>query len=208
MRVCNPHPKRLIRSWLLGLEKRRILLHAAGPLASIREENSRQRVNQETWNWSSRKSHWSWRQDWSSLIRNIPSGTRKERDDKWPRKRCQRDAGGDGVDRNSSSNRRRLLTRLEEVEPYKAETEFPRLDTLVTSSEEARMSQLSILVEDGGNRRPAEPERPSSRLGERNKRLTMESPCRKRRGDIVVQGKKSMMGCHDPEAFWMRKRLL
>ena len=35
----------------------------------------------------------------------------------------------------------------------------------------------------------------------------MESPCRKRRGDIVVQGEKSMMGCHDPEAFWTRKRL-
>ena len=70
------------------------------------------------------------------------------------------------------------------------------------------MSQLSIVVEDSGNRRPAEPERPSSRLGERNKGLTMESPCRKRRGDIVVQGKKSMMGCHDLEAFWMRKRQL
>ena len=33
------------------------------------------------------------------------------RDDKWPSIRCQRDAGGDGVDRNSSSSRRRLLTR-------------------------------------------------------------------------------------------------
>ena len=70
------------------------------------------------------------------------------------------------------------------------------------------MSQSSILVEDGGNRRPEEPERPSSRLGEWNKGLTMESLCRKRRGDIVVQGEKSMMGCHDPEAFWMRNRLL
>ena len=70
------------------------------------------------------------------------------------------------------------------------------------------MSQSSILVEDGGNRHPAEPEKPSSRLGEWNKGLTMESLCRKRRGDIVVQGEKSMMGCHDPEAFWMRKRLL
>ena len=117
MRVCNSHPKRLIRSWLLGLEKRRILLHAAGPLESTREENSSQRGNRETWNWSSRKSHWSWRQGWSSLIRNIPSGTRKLRDDKWPRIRCQRDAGGDVVDRKSSSSRRRLLTRLEEVEP-------------------------------------------------------------------------------------------
>ena len=108
MRACNPLPKRLIRSWLLGLEKRRILLHAAGPLESIREENSRQRGNQETWNWSSRKSHWSWRQGWSSLIRNIPSGTRKERDDKWPRKWCQRDAGGDGVDR-------KLLEQSQEI---------------------------------------------------------------------------------------------
>ena len=53
----------------------------------------------------------------SSLIRNIPSGTRKVRDDKWPRKRCQRDAGGDGVDRNSTSSHRRLLTCLDEVEP-------------------------------------------------------------------------------------------
>ena len=91
--------------------------------------NSRQRGNQVTWNWSSRKSQWSLR----------------------PRKRCQRDAGGDGVDRKSSSSRRRLLTRLEEVEPKKAKTESPRLDILVTSSEEARMSQSSILVEDGGN---------------------------------------------------------
>ena len=33
----------------------------------------------------------------------------------------------------------------------KAKTESPRLDILVTSSEEARMSQSSILVEDGGN---------------------------------------------------------
>ena len=32
MRACNPHPRRLIRSRLLGLEKRRILLQAAGPL--------------------------------------------------------------------------------------------------------------------------------------------------------------------------------
>ena len=70
------------------------------------------------------------------------------------------------------------------------------------------MSQSSILVEDGGKRRPAEPERPSSRLGEWNEGLNMESPCRKRRGDIVVPGEKSMMGCHDPEAFWMRKRPL
>ena len=82
------------------------------------------------------------------------------------------------------------------------------LETLVMSSEEARMSQSSILVEDGGNRRPAEPERPSSRLGEWNKGLTMESLCRKRRGDIVVQGEKSMMGCHDPEAFLTRNRRL
>ena len=78
----------------------------------------------------------------------------------------------------------------------------------MTSFEESRMSQSSILVEDRENRRPAESERPSSRLGERNKGMTMESPCRKRRGDIVIQGKRSMMGCHDPEAFWMRKRLL
>ena len=30
---------------------------------------------------------------------------------------------------------------------------------------------------------------------------------KKRQGYIVVQGEKSMMGCHDPETFWMRKRL-
>ena len=73
---------------------------------------SQQRGDQETWNWSSRKSHWSLRQGWSSLIRSIPSGTRKVRDDKWPSRRCQRDAGGDGVDRKSSSSRRRLPTRI------------------------------------------------------------------------------------------------
>ena len=44
-----------------------------------------------------------------------------------------------------------MLTRLEEVEPKKAKTESPRVDILVTSSEEDRMSQSSILVEDGGN---------------------------------------------------------
>ena len=102
------------RSWTTRVHQRR---------------NSRQRGNQETWNWSSRKFQWSLR----------------------PRIRCQRGAGGDGVGRNSSSSRRRLLTRLEEVEPKKAKTESPRLDILVTSSEEARMSQSSILVEDGGN---------------------------------------------------------
>ena len=73
---------------------------------------SRQIGDQETWNWSFRKSHWSLRKGWSSLIRSIPSGTRKVRDDKWPSRRRQRDAGGDGVDRNSSSSRRRLLTRI------------------------------------------------------------------------------------------------
>ena len=36
----------------------------------------------------------------------------------------------------------------------------------------------------------------------------MQSLCKKRRGDIVDQGEKSMMGCHDPETFWMRKKLL
>ena len=46
-----------------------------------------------------------------------PVRDEKLRDDKWPRIRCQRDAGGDVVDRKSSSSRRRLLTRLEEVEP-------------------------------------------------------------------------------------------
>ena len=45
-----------------------------------------------------------------------PHSEQPVRYDKWPRKRCQRDAG-DGFDRNSSSSRRRLLTRLEEVEP-------------------------------------------------------------------------------------------
>ena len=62
--------------------------------------------------------------------------------------------------------------------------------------------------QEPAGRRPADPERPSSRLGEWNEGLTVESPCRKRRGDIVVQGERSMMGCHDPEAFWMRKRQL
>ena len=37
MGACNPHPKRLIRSWPPRLEKRRILLHVAGPLESTRE---------------------------------------------------------------------------------------------------------------------------------------------------------------------------
>ena len=73
--------------------------------------SSRQRGDQETWNWSSRKSHWSLRQSWSSLIRSIPPETRRVRDDRWPRRRRQRDAGGDRVDKNSSISRRRLLTR-------------------------------------------------------------------------------------------------
>ena len=34
------------------------------------------------------------------------------RDDKWPSRQRQRDAGGDGVDRNSSISRRRLPTRI------------------------------------------------------------------------------------------------
>ena len=34
------------------------------------------------------------------------------RDNKWPSRRRQRNAGGDGVDRNSSRSRRRLLTGI------------------------------------------------------------------------------------------------
>ena len=53
------------------------------------------------WVWSAGGSHLgvSWNQEVSVTTLN------------------KRDAGGDGVDRNSSSIRRKLLTRLDEVEP-------------------------------------------------------------------------------------------
>ena len=46
-----------------------------------------------------------------------PVRDEKLSNDMWPRIRCQRDAGGDVVDRKSSSRRRRFLNRLGEVEP-------------------------------------------------------------------------------------------
>ena len=42
---------------------------------------------------------------------SIPPETRRVRDDRWPSRRRQSNAGGDRVDKNSSIRRMRLLTR-------------------------------------------------------------------------------------------------